>query len=72
MKIADQIMQDDETNSFDAKVDQLMDLGRELEEIATDALRSFRCTQKPSDYPKTHWSNRLELLLSANEKSVPN
>jgi hypothetical protein len=42
----------------------ILDLARELEDIATDALRSFKCTQRPSDYPPTHWSNRLEILLS--------
>lgn len=64
MKLADQILQDDHYDSFDAKVDHLIDLARELEDIATDALKSFKCTQKPSDYSKTHWSNRLEFLLS--------
>ena len=63
MKIADQILQDDNYDSFDAKVDHLIDLARELEDIATDALKSFKCTQKLNDYPKTHWSNRLDLLL---------
>lgn len=42
---------------------------RELEEIATDALKSFRCTQRPSDYPETHWSRRLENLLENDEVS---
>jgi hypothetical protein len=66
-KLADQIINDDEFNSFDAKVDALLDLARELEDIAINALKSFKCTQKPQDYPDSHWSNRLTLLLSKNE-----
>ena len=63
-KLADSIINDDEIGSFDGKVGMILDLARELEDIATDALRSFKCTQRPSDYPPTHWSNRLEILLS--------
>ncbi len=31
--------------------------------IGKDALRSFKCTQKPSQYEPDHWSNRMERLL---------
>ena len=62
-KIADQIINSEEIDSFDGKVDVLLDLARDLEEIATDALKSFKCTQRPQDYPPSHWSNRLEILL---------
>jgi hypothetical protein len=66
-KLADQIINDDEIDSFDGKVEILLDLSRELEDIATEALKGFKCTQRPWEYPKNHWSNRLELLL-ANAK----
>lgn len=56
-------MNDDEIDSFETKVDLLIDLARELEDISTDALKMFKCTQHPWDYPKNHWSNRLILLL---------
>ena len=69
-KLADQILNDDEIDSFDGKVDMLLDLARELEDIATDALKNFRYTQRPHDYPQSHWSNRLELLLS-NDRTEP-
>lgn len=63
MKLADQILADDEFDSYDGKIDAIIDLARELEDIATDALKTFKCTQSPWEYPKMHWSNRLETLL---------
>jgi hypothetical protein len=35
----------------------------ELLSIVKDALRSFKCTQKPSHYPADHWSNRALAYL---------
>lgn len=64
MKIADKILNDDEFDSFDAKIDAIISAARDLEGIATDALGSFKCTQTPKDYPPDHWSNRLEILLA--------
>lgn len=34
-----------------------------LKTILADALGSFKCTQKPKDYPKEHWSNMAEKAL---------
>ena len=63
MKIADKILTDDGFDSYDGKIDAIVDLARELEDISIDALKMFRCTQNPDDYPRTHWSNRLNILL---------
>jgi len=49
--------------STETKCRSLHDHAEKLEEIATDALKSFRCTQRPSDYPEDHWSRRLENLM---------
>lgn len=67
-KLADQIMNDDSFDSFDDKIDMLIDLARELEDISTDALKSFKCTQNIHDYQDSHWSNRLEVLLTRRYK----
>ena len=67
MKIADQIMRDETIDSFDSKIDMLLDLSRDLEDVALDALKMFKLTQKPSDYSENHWSNRLEKLLNNNQ-----
>jgi hypothetical protein len=37
---------------------------RGLADTLADALRAFRCTQRPEDYPEEHWSNRAIALLS--------
>lgn len=71
MKIADQILGDDGFDSYDGKIDAIIDLARELEDIASQSLQAFRCTQRPEDYPQTHWSNRLETLLRHNAELRP-
>ena len=46
--------------------DKLQSLERGRDEwraIAEEALASFRCTQKPEDYPEGHWSRRAQTLL---------
>ena len=64
MKIADKILNDEEIESMEILFDLMTDLARELEDIAIDALASFKCTQNPWEYPKSHWSNRLLTLTN--------
>jgi hypothetical protein len=35
-----------------------------LEAALSDALQSFKLTQRPDHYPVGHWSRRAEILLS--------
>lgn len=44
----------------------------EWKSIATEALASFRCTQRPEIYPEGHWSQRVQSLLeNVTEHTTP-
>lgn len=65
---------DDMTPVVESHIARQLEMERNaLIAITKAALTSFRCTQKPEDYPADHWSRRAIILLENVdvEASVP-